>query len=349
MIISVVISIYNSEAYLVQCISSLLKQSYNDIEILLINDGSTDNSERICLDFEKSDSRVRYYKKKNGGLSSARNYGIAVAQGDYIMFLDSDDWFDADMIATMVAQAEKGKYDLVSQGFHVEFLGESYTRSICLENDISSDDVSTVIAALEDKGLFNSACNKLYKRSIIQENEIRFSTGTEPGEDLLFNCDFFRRINAAKGLTYCGYHYVKRDSVSLTSRYYENYYEKVLQFLESRKTLYEDVNMESAIAKKHIYNTTTSYAISIISNLYNKHAKLRRLDRIGIISKMIDNKDITVAIQNVQYMNLYVQLLSATLRTHAPILIDLIYSILFFFRNHFSGIYLRFRKRVLYG
>ena len=118
---SIIVPVYNCEQYLEKCLNSLLKQSYKNIEIILINDGSNDNSEKICLNYKKLDSRIKYYKKDNGGVSSARNLGINVCNGDYITFLDSDDYLDIDTIEFINNYINKSDIDLIRYGFIKEY------------------------------------------------------------------------------------------------------------------------------------------------------------------------------------------------------------------------------------
>ncbi|MBS5190333.1 MAG: glycosyltransferase family 2 protein [Lachnospiraceae bacterium] len=111
-IVSIIIPIYKTEKYLRRCIESVLEQTYKKIEVILVNDGSPDNSLNICEEYEKKDSRVHIVNKKNGGLSSARNAGILVATGDYITFLDSDDYLKLDAIESLFQVLEKTNADI---------------------------------------------------------------------------------------------------------------------------------------------------------------------------------------------------------------------------------------------
>ena len=110
--ISIIIPVYNAESFLDKCIKSITDQSYMDYELLLINDGSSDRSEEICLSFAKCDNRIKYIKKANGGVSSARNLGIEKSTGKFIMFIDADDYVDKDFFADIISVEETTNYDL---------------------------------------------------------------------------------------------------------------------------------------------------------------------------------------------------------------------------------------------
>ena len=111
-LISIIVPIYKVEKYIAKCIESLIEQTYSTYEIILVNDGSTDNSLEICNSFKKRDKRIKVYTKENGGLSDARNYGLKKAVGSYICFIDSDDWVDNDFIEVLYNLLKKNKCDI---------------------------------------------------------------------------------------------------------------------------------------------------------------------------------------------------------------------------------------------
>ena len=138
--ISLVVPIYNVEKFLGQCIESIINQTYNDIEIILVDDGSTDNSGKICDEYKSIDNRIRVIHKVNGGLSSARNAGMRIAQGEYICFIDSDDYIDSQMLEIMKKQIKNadivicGKEDIWGNDSHnitSSDLESTYDRRIC--------------------------------------------------------------------------------------------------------------------------------------------------------------------------------------------------------------------------
>ena len=120
-LISVIIPIYNTQKYLKKCIDSVESQSYNNIEIILVNDGSTDSSEKIIRPYLQKYENIKYYKKENGGLSDARNYGMPYATGEYIAFLDSDDYVESTMYEEMYEGAKKENADMVECDFIWEY------------------------------------------------------------------------------------------------------------------------------------------------------------------------------------------------------------------------------------
>src|SRR5699024_7536935 len=139
--VSVIVPVYNSEKYLTQCIESLIEQTYDNIEIIIVNDGSTDNSGMICKDFEERDNRVKVFNIPNSGVSTARNIGIEKSKGDYITFVDSDDWVDRNMIEFAVEKITVDNSDIVMWSYLKAFKNEELKLPLVSNKDMefSSD------------------------------------------------------------------------------------------------------------------------------------------------------------------------------------------------------------------
>lgn len=195
MTISVIIPIYNVEEYLRRCIESVIRQTFTDIEIILVNDGSTDNSGQIVEDYKTKDARIKVIHKVNGGLSDARNIGMMHAGGKYIFFLDSDDWIAEDTLQLLLNYMEKYEADIVTCGFYYAYDNDLWIDRCYLE---SSDEVfilnnkEGMKALLENKIVKNFAWGKLYKKEIIQD--IPFEKGIL-FEDVYWQPQVFARSN----------------------------------------------------------------------------------------------------------------------------------------------------------
>ena len=181
MLVSIIIPVYNVEKYVSECVNSVLSQDYKNIEIVIINDGSTDNSLEICKRIADSDSRVKVYTKKNGGLSDARNVGIKLSKGEYLLFLDSDDYISRNCVSIMLNAALKSNADIVSGG--VCRFNEK--REIVYEKKSAHNEVLNRYEAMKEmlkEGKTNTmACAKLYKRVLF--DSIRFDVGKLHEED----------------------------------------------------------------------------------------------------------------------------------------------------------------------
>lgn len=202
--ISVIIPVYNADKYLKKCVKAVISQTYTDFELLLIDDGSTDNSGIICDELSACDSRIKTFHKENGGVSSARNAGIEYAAGEYIAFVDADDIADINYLSKMYESLIKNDADISVWG--LEFIKNDIT-----DMTTASSDVHCVIPAREvlskqpsdNLMLWGPYC-KLYKTGIIKENNIRFDEALYNGEDIVFIAEY---------LLYCKNVYYDTDTV----------------------------------------------------------------------------------------------------------------------------------------
>lgn len=158
-LVSIIVPVYNVEDYMLKCLESLAKQSYEKIEIIIVDDGATDRSGEICDVFAKNDKRVKVYHKNNGGLSSARNYGIKKAKGDFICLVDSDDWVKKDFVARMVEMTKREDVDVVVCGYN----------EVVPEQKVMSGEEATTKLLVEQENLEIVAWNKMYQRSLFDD------------------------------------------------------------------------------------------------------------------------------------------------------------------------------------
>ena len=208
--ISIIVPVFKVEKYLQKCIDSILVQSYQDIEILLIDDGSPDLSGKICDEYRTKDSRIKVFHIDNIGLSGARNYGLAHANGEYIGFIDSDDWIDPDMYESLIAVAFSTNADVVECGFYDEYPKRSVKKKWHPEIKTYSR-VEAVKAHLygEINSLFMT---KLWKRCCFQKTS--FPTG-HVFEDTLIMYKVLDNANSVIGLDKILYHHtIREDSIS---------------------------------------------------------------------------------------------------------------------------------------
>lgn len=210
--VSIIVPIYNAEKYLTECIESLVNQEYQEIEILLVDDGSTDKSPEICRAYEKNDHRVRYIKKENGGVSSARNEGIRLAKGEYLTFVDSDDYLDGNIIGLAVKLMNESNADMV--GWNASIVHNKEIRK-AKEIRFCQNDFANIYLALISN--YESECycgdyiravwGKLLKSSAIRENRISFSEKLYIGEDAVFLMEYVQHIQNAVLINEFGYYY----------------------------------------------------------------------------------------------------------------------------------------------
>lgn len=209
--ISIIIPVYNASSHLDKCIKSVIEQTYQDWECILVDDGSTDESYMICNAWKKKDFRIRVFRQKNTGVSSARNKGIDNARGEYITFVDSDDWIENEYLEELYNKIKK--VDIVVCGQI-----RDYDDGRSIEDCPSTDCVfsinpqsSEVFVELNKKTLLFGPVIKLYLTRIIREHEIKFPVSVSYGEDLIFNYTYLNYVNTIGCICKCLYHYRMTD------------------------------------------------------------------------------------------------------------------------------------------
>lgn len=264
-LVSIIIPVYNVEKYLDRCIKSVISQSYDNLEIIIVDDGSTDNSSKICDNFTAIDDRIRVFHKKNGGLGSARNYGFEHSSGNYILFLDSDDYIENDAVEKMI---NLGDYDIVCCGFDRvdEETKKVYSREmINLPFSRLSIDDKTIA---ETAFLSPSGWGKLYKRNVIEK--IRFSNDKRSIEDILFYLELIPNVNNIGFIKEVLWHYMVRKNsliMSLSIEKADLFEQELLKIKEK----YETNNYSTSIFDYLTLQIIIHNCISIPSRLYNNN------------------------------------------------------------------------------
>lgn len=270
-LISVIVPVYNVEKYIDRCIESITNQSYENLEILLINDGSTDYSEEICRKWEKIDSRIKVFSKENGGLSDARNFGLDICTGDFIAFVDSDDFINKDMFKIMLNLSKETLSDIVQCEFlkfkdengiinkMEEYTIKEFTNIEAIENHYKEElQISTVVA-----------WSKLYKRKLF--NEIRFPKGKLHEDEFTT----YKLLYKANKVVYTNQklYYYRQTVNSIMNRRYNIKRLDLLEALRERLLFIDKINNES------LYNIALINYYVILIFAYNSYKKYNSNDK----------------------------------------------------------------------
>lgn len=197
-LVSVIVPAYNAAKTIERAVLSLEQQTYQNIEIIIINDGSKDDTDSICRSLSEKDSRIEYYLIKNGGVSNARNTGILHSNGKYIAFLDSDDQMEPTMIEKMVSLMDDEAVDLVCCGYKIiSENGEVLFEQVPLQMKKTKREAYMAVENLQSCQCMNSLWNKLFRSSVIKANKIKMDESISMGEDLLFVLQYIKLINGA--------------------------------------------------------------------------------------------------------------------------------------------------------
>lgn len=214
-LISVIIPVYNASMFLVKCLDSVINQTFRDLQIILIDDGSSDKSGDICEQYSKRDSRIVFVHQKNQGLSKARNVGLSLARGDYITFIDSDDYIELDTYSTVAEAIEKNQYpDLV---FFREKSVNTKGKTVYVQGDTPTGEIIKKDRSFAENRiigeLVNGVCDKVFKAELIRG--LSFECGKMYGEDFKFNLEMLKKVETVVYVDQIKYNYVMHsDSIT---------------------------------------------------------------------------------------------------------------------------------------
>ena len=223
MLFSVIIPIYNAEKTLGRCLDSLLTQMNGQAELILVNDGSTDSSDKICREYAAQYKQIVYLQKENGGVSSARNAGLVLAQGEYTCFVDSDDTVSPDYFSVL---SQRPEADLLVFGEQITKCGQ-ITDYILPNALAAAPDYSAFLEAFV-RSRNGSPCNKRFQSSVLRDHKIRFPEDLRIGEDFVFCLRYLTHARSAAAVEQCAYHVDESDTGSNSRRYNPDITEQAL-------------------------------------------------------------------------------------------------------------------------
>ena len=278
-LVSIILPVYNAQTHLARCIESILNQTYRNLELIILNDGSRDQSLPVCEEFRAKDSRIVLVDKDNSGVSDTRNLGLKLAGGQYVQFVDSDDYIDPDFTGHLVAAAEENNADLVIAPYKMVIpAGASKPEQVLekIQDDLGVMSVARppevreygfLPAGVYDKDTFalrlmdkpasyfySVLWNKLYRRDLLVENDVQFASEMKWAEDLVFNLQYIRFAERFVSIGTPGYYYVQNpqsichtqinpativQNKVQTFRYYKDLYTRLGMYEEVRPQLYK--------------------------------------------------------------------------------------------------------------
>ena len=295
--VSIIVPIYNSEKNIKQCIDSIVNQTYNNVEIVLVNDGSKDNSLMICEEYGKKYNNIKVIDKTNNGVSEARNDGIKNSTGDYIVFIDSDDYIDENMVEEIMKYSQ---YDYVVFGYYIRTSNNDY--EVLPENKKyeSLESFSNDFCKLYCNNLINSPCNKLFKKDLITSF---FPKNMSMGEDLIFNLNYLKNCSSIKCLSFPLYNYIISKSESLSNKYNSNAVENSLLL---QKSVLDFCNKNfkqypiELINNKYLEDCFSNVQKMIFSKKFSRGDCLRQIEQI-LSYEITHNALKENSIENIQY------------------------------------------------
>ncbi len=257
-LVSFIIPIFNTEKFVGRAIESILQQTYNNIEVILVDDGSTDKSGEICKRYAEIDSRVKLVCQRNSGVSAARNAGLDICKGEYVQFVDSDDEIEKKMTETLVNEIKKYNCDIVICGFSL--IGHE-KKDIRIDTCLYDRNEFLILSYTDTKvtPLVWSSCNMIFKNSYLQENNLRFDSFYDIGEDGLFTLEYIikcKKVLVLNKIFNNYYRYKKEERVSATMSFPIDIYELRIRYFELLFNVlkYEINNSDNKILLQTFYD-----------------------------------------------------------------------------------------------
>ncbi|MGN1300444.1 MAG: glycosyltransferase family 2 protein [Clostridia bacterium] len=300
-LISVIIPVYKVEKYLEQCISSVIRQTYRNLEIILVDDGSPDNCPKICDEYAKKDNRIRVIHKKNGGVSSARNIGIDKAKGKWIAFIDSDDWVEENYIERLHVCAVKENADIALCGYNrIIFNKIEKINSSGKINRYSGNQYLT--NSLNPQTGFGLCHMKLINRKIIKN--IRFDESLEVGEDALFNIMITKNIKCAVNNNESLYNY-RINTNSVVRRFDEKYDKKYLDSMLKCKRYLDKEYCNNKEIMQNYYNYVAYHVMLVSVNYcFNPDNNITYLKKVKSLREICQYSEFKDGIEKSNYNNI---------------------------------------------
>lgn len=267
--VSIIVPIYNADNYLERCLNSLVNQKYQNLEIITIDDGSSDNSLSMCKAFSRIDDRVKVFTQSNKGVSVARNLGLENCTGDFISFVDSDDYIEGDMISSMIKEAVKHNADIVECGVELKDANNKIFMQSRLKNEIIYGNKNCVESYLKQKNTTNYNCNKIYRKKLF--DSLRYPN-YKYSEDYYINIHAFLKCNTKVTIPKIGYYYIHHGKNATSEAFNQNRKDTIdcgLSVLETINLKYEDLSIYAVI----YLLTNIIIQINEIRNLGHKNLK----------------------------------------------------------------------------
>lgn len=281
---SIIIPVYNVEEYLDRCLKSILNQTYSNYEVIIVNDGSPDNSDNIIKSYEKEDKRFKGYKKVNGGLSDARNYGLKYATGDYLIFIDADDYIENNYLEKVNDVLEKNK-DIDVLKFKIKLVDEG-ENLIRMENGLNKEGV-TSFDELVKLEFLEPAWSYVYKLSFWKENNFTYLKGMIH-EDFGLTPEILMKANKIYYLNSYLYNYVQRNGSIMSSNNKEKLHKKAYDMLYQYDRLIKiNYNKDTKVYKSFLANALISKTNTLDKEEQKKYKE--ELRKRKVIDNLIDD------------------------------------------------------------
>lgn len=305
-LVSIIVPAYNVEKYIICCLDSILQQTYNNIEIIIVNDGSTDHTLEVAQQYQKRDTRITLINQQNSGVSESRNTALKCAKGDYILFVDADDWLDINTVQVCIEQSEAEQADVCMFAYQSEFPNRSDIRRLYPDNRTFSDkdckDLQRRIIGPINEELcmpqrldsYGTIWAKLYRRELLKDLFFENLNKVGSAEDTLFNSFVFLRVKRVVYINEPFYHYRRNNEASVTNRFRPN-------LLQQWSYLFAEMSksVRTAETEEALLNRIAISLFGFDLNVYA--ADIAWKEKIRLISECLSHPLYVKAYQQLKY------------------------------------------------
>lgn len=287
-LVSIIVPVYNSEEYIFNSINSILNQTYKNIEIIIINDGSTDRTNEILNEIALKDKRIVYVNQKNIGVSETRNKGIQLSKGEYITFMDSDDTVEPEYIEKLMEEVLKNEFDIVACGYTdiskygIVKLNDFYNNNTILSKD---EFINRIFY-----GVGGTVWGKVFKRNIIIENNIKMKQNIFMCEDMIFVLEYVMKCNKYGSINENLYNYNRLNENSISTMVNMQYYNNLIVVISEIQKILEENNYEKSYVDSILCNRVQSMSISFLIMQHDKKHNYSKKQKIENIKIILNNK-----------------------------------------------------------
>lgn len=335
--VSIIIPIFNCAKYLERSIPAILSQTHKNFELILVNDGSTDNSLEICQKFAETDSRIHIINKTvSEGAGPARNSGIDIAEGLYMMFIDSDDWIEYNMVEKLLEAITREQCHVAICGYETYVEGESCRDTFKLQAGVFQEDgMKRLFAQNFPEGIVGYLWNKIYDSSVIKKNNIRFPNMRRL-QDGVFNINFFAVAKRCCIIEDVLYRYRLNAQTDMFRKLPKNYFDLIRQF---SKTFTETKQMWGDFSNRKIAEFFLNETGSCLENVFSKHWEMSKKERICYLQKIADDEVFLQMAGERVSLPKYRSFLIYALKKRKFYSIGILVKIKTFIKQHFSKIF----------
>lgn len=345
--VSVIIPAYNCKDTIKRAVLSALSQTVSDLEVIAIDDGSTDGTYDLLTSLAKEDERLKVIRKENSGPADTRNLGIDNAKGEYIAFLDSDDYIENDFFSSLLKRASGCDFDVIAGGYYMENDEDlpPFKKEFLHKSDLrlySRDDFFKNLSSLTDSHMMFVVWNKLFKREMLKANNIKFQNFLS-GEDRLFNLDVFKVLNSFLFVNRPFYHYVLYKKDTLNNRFVKNRFEAAKLCFEKNLALFEDDEKLFLENEGSICFTFIKNAFSEFCQLHSKGCDLSYKQKRLRIKEILNDEKFKYAILKSEGQFSYSKLVTLILKTKNITLIYLTSKLITFMQSNLRPLFIKLK------